>query len=150
MEFTGGKLELDKYKFSKISNERLNTCHPDLQKLMRAVMADQEMDFSILCGHREKEAQNKAVAEGHSKLKWPKSRHNKTPSLAVDVAAYPINNFDKDNTERTKKLANIIRKKAIQLGVPAFWGGAWDHFPDIYHWQLPEYYRDGGDDESSS
>ena len=128
------------YKFSKISLTRLGSCHPELQRLMKAVMADQQMDFSVLCGHRGKAAQNEAVRKGRSLLCYPHGRHNKIPSLAVDVAAYPINDFNADNTKRTEVLATHIKAKASQLKIPVFWGGDWTHFVDIYHWQLPSFY----------
>ena len=126
------------YKFSKLSLERLATCHQDLQRLMHAVMADQIMDFSILCGFRDKQDQNDAVKRGTSELCWPHGRHNHKPSLAVDIAAYPINNFDDDNTFRTKELAKFVKLKAKELKIPVFWGGDWTHFKDIYHFQLPD------------
>ena len=47
----------------------------------------------IVCGHRNKEDQNKAFAEGKSKLKWPKGKHNKLPSQAVDAAPYISGNI---------------------------------------------------------
>ena len=128
------------YKFSKLSLERLSTCHSDLQRLMNSVMLDQVMDFSILCGFRNKDDQDAAVARGNSELCWPHGRHNHKPSLAVDVAAFPITNFDTDNTIRTKRLARSILKKARHLQIPVFWGGHWSHLNDIYHFQLPDHY----------
>lgn len=52
-------------------------------------MADYR-DFSILEGHRGEAEQNKAYALGNSQKRWPQSMHNRTPSLAMDVAPYPI------------------------------------------------------------
>ena len=130
------------YHFSKLSITRLSTCHVELQRLMHAVMNKQAMDFSVLCGFRDKHDQNLAVKRGHSKLCWPYGRHNHLPSLAVDVAAYPINNFDKENTQRTKVLAALIEATARELKIPVFWGGHWTHLDDIYHFQLPEHYAE--------
>lgn len=128
------------YSFSSISLERLNTCHIELQRLMHAVMNLQEIDFSILCGFRDKHDQDEAVREGHSMLCWPHGRHNHEPSLAVDIAAYPIDDFNKDNTSRTIMLAKSVLGVATKLEIPVFWGGHWTHFQDIYHFQLPESY----------
>ena len=130
----------DAYHFSKTSLERLGTCHVELQRLMHAVMNEQAMDFSILCGFRDMHDQNEAVKRGASKLCWPHGRHNHMPSLAVDIAAYPIDNFSQDNTHRTKVLAALVQQKAKQLEIPVFWGGHWTHLDDIYHFQLPESY----------
>jgi len=76
------------YKFSRISSERLATCHPDLQVLFNEVI--KYFDCSVLCGHRGREEQEKAFSEGKSKLRFPQSKHNSTPSMAVDVAPFPI------------------------------------------------------------
>ena len=134
------KVKKPKYHFSNLSLERLSTCHVELQRLIHAVMNEQLMDFSVLCGFRDMHDQNEAVKRGTSKLCWPHGRHNHRPSLAVDVCAYPINNFDKENTDRTHILATIILQKARDLEIPVFWGGHWTHLNDIYHFQLPEIY----------
>ena len=128
------------YHFSNLSLSRLSTCHVELQRLMHAVMNEQRMDFSILCGFRNKHDQNDAVKRGTSKLCWPHGRHNHDPSLAVDVCAYPIDNFNQCNTARTMVLATLIQQKAKELKIPVYWGGHWTHLNDIYHFQLPESY----------
>ena len=133
-----------KYKFSTISMERLDTCHRQLKKLIMLVMAEQVMDFSVLCGHRGKVAQNEAVRKGRSLLCYPHGRHNKLPSLAVDIAAYPIDNFNNDNTVRTKQLSVVVKRVARANKIPVFWGGDWTHFVDIYHYQLPAFYANLG------
>ena len=45
-------------------------------------------DITIVEGHRAEARQNQMVAEGKSRLRWPRSRHNSTPSMAVDIAPY--------------------------------------------------------------
>ena len=72
-------------EFSERSREKLATCHRDLQAVMEAAIKGGP-DFTILCGHRTEEEQNRAVVEGKSKAPWPQSRHNSSPSRAVDVA----------------------------------------------------------------
>ena len=78
--------------FSTKSKERLNTCHRDLQILFNHVIL--ERDCTIVCGHRGEADQNKAFAEGNSKLRFPNSKHNIIPSLAVDVAPYEMDHID--------------------------------------------------------
>ena len=73
-------------KYSTISKSRLLTCHQDLQTLFNEVI--KYYDCTIVYGHRGEIAQNQAYAEGKSQLKWPNSKHNKWPSLAVDAAPY--------------------------------------------------------------
>ena len=72
--------------FSENSKIKLNSCHPSLQKI--ANEAIKQIDFTILCGHRNKIDQLIAFQEGKSKVQWPDSKHNKVPSLAFDIAPY--------------------------------------------------------------
>ena len=74
------------------SLSRLKECHPNLVKLIMRV--DEIYPVHVICGHRNEADQNKAFTENKSKLKWPESKHNKKPSLAVDVVPDP----DRDPT----------------------------------------------------
>jgi peptidoglycan L-alanyl-D-glutamate endopeptidase CwlK len=76
-------------KFSKTSKARLSTCHVDLQILFNTVV--HRIDCTIITGHRGQEAQDMAYSTGKSHKQWPDGMHNKTPSLAVDVAPYFVN-----------------------------------------------------------
>lgn len=75
-------------EFSKTSLSRLDTCHKDLQLIMSEVV--RLFDCSILEGHRGQDQQTLMFQKGFSKLEWPESKHNTVPSMAVDVAPYPI------------------------------------------------------------
>ena len=96
------------FKFGKRSLDNIAQCHPDLQKIARELI--KEMDVAVICGHRGEKAQNEAFAKGTSKLRYPKSKHNKTPSLAMDVCPYPINWQARakflEMRERMKKIAD--------------------------------------------
>lgn len=79
------------------SLSRLATCDPELRHLVRALAADIDArpglyvhDITVLCGHRGKADQEAAFARGASKVHWPMSKHNSYPSLAVDLAPYPV------------------------------------------------------------
>ena len=72
--------------FSKTSLDRLATCHEDLIIFCNEFI--KHYDFAVICGHRGQEEQDKAYAQGFSKLKYPKSKHNSYPSLAVDLAPW--------------------------------------------------------------
>ena len=110
-------------RFGKTSKRRLATCHEDLQEILNEVI--KYFDCSVLCGHRGKADQNKAYESGHSKVKWPNGRHNKKPSIAVDVAVMVM---------------GIAKAKGIGLR----WGGDWDQdtevkdngFDDLPHFEL--------------
>lgn len=96
--------------FSNISKKRLTTCHQDLQTIFNYVI--KYFDCTIVCGQRDEKAQNKAYDDGFSKVRYPNSKHNKFPSIAVDVVPYPI---EWDNTERMKYFAGQVMGIAIML-----------------------------------
>jgi len=107
--------------FSKRSLNNLKTCHQQLQNLMyRAI---EQIDFTVLEGHREKELQDRYVREGKSQLEWPKSKHNADPSLAVDIVPYPI---DYSQRERFYFQVGHITGLAERMGIPIRVGMDWD------------------------
>ena len=97
--------------FGKKSQERLNTCDPRLVELFETVVED--FDCTILQGYRDEKEQNKAFEDGFSKLKYPDGSHNKYPSLAVDVAPYPI---DWKDRERFTYFAGFVKGIATSMG----------------------------------
>ena len=116
-------------KFGRKSRERLETCHSDLIVLFSAVI--EEIDCSVICGHRNKEDQDKAVASGNSKAVYPKGKHNASPSNAIDVAPYPI---DWDDLDRFYYFAGWVLAKAEilrnvgEISHNIRWGGSWRKF----------------------
>ena len=127
------------YAYSKTSQARLDSCHPDLQKLFTALA--QDWNISIICGNRSKEDQNAAVAAGKSKTPFPKSKHNAVPSLAVDAALYPI---DWNDTGRHYMFAGMVKQMAKELGINLRCGADWDgdnetkdqKFNDLVHFEV--------------
>lgn len=129
--------------FSDKSLARLNTCDLRLQNIMREAI--EVSDFSILCGHRDKATQDQVFKDGMSQLRWPDSRHNKTPALAVDVAPYPIQWPDAENDSKYEHasrmgrfyfLAGLIMGIAHKHDIGITWGGAWRRFKDYGHFEL--------------
>lgn len=114
------------YQFGPASQQRLDTCHPDLQRLMAEVI--RLVDFSVLCGHRDEAEQTRALNTGASKVAWPNSKHNSLPSLAVDIAPYPI---DWNNQARFAHLQGVVRGVAHMMGIRIRLGGDWDMDGDI-------------------
>ena len=113
-------------KFGKRSKAKLETCHPDLQRLFNEVI--KHFDCSILQGERGEEEQNEYYRTGKSKLKFPQSKHNSSPSLAVDVAPYPIDWNDK---HRFYYFAGFVKGIAASMGITLRWGGDWDGDNDL-------------------
>jgi hypothetical protein len=125
--------------FSERSTERLRTCDPDLFDLFQRVV--ETFDVTIICGHRGEEDQDRAVAKGASKLAWPRSKHNKTPSLAVDVAPWPL---DWNARDRFILLGGFVLGIAEEMGIDIRWGGDWndnrfmrdERLQDLVHFEL--------------
>jgi peptidoglycan L-alanyl-D-glutamate endopeptidase CwlK len=132
--------------FGAASRERLATLHPDLQAVMNEAI--QHRDFVIVSGHRGEAEQNKAFREGKSKLRWPNSKHNKKPSLAVDVAPYnaATRGIDWNDRAAFAALAGFIQGIAAARGLKLRWGGDWDQdgavaderFVDMPHLEIAE------------
>lgn len=126
-------------KYSQSSQEKLITCHEDIQKVFNEVI--RWFDNTIIWGRRGKESQNSAYASGNSKLQYPYSNHNKTPSLAVDAVPYPINWEDR---ERMTLFAGFVLGIASKFGIKLRWGGNWsmdwqvqdNSFDDLAHFEL--------------
>ena len=126
-------------RFGKTSKNRLGTCEEDLINLFNEVI--KHFDCSVLEGHRGQAKQDKYFNEGKSKLKYPKGRHNASPSRAVDVVPYPI---DWNDTDRMYYFAGIVKGIAISMGIKIRWGGDWDgdtevqdtNFKDLPHFEL--------------
>lgn len=125
--------------FSAASLRRLATCHPDIQRVMKEVI--RVFDITVLEGHRGEEAQNEAFRTGRSTLRFPQSRHNHRPALAIDVAPYPI---DWKDWRRFDLMAGYILGTASHMGIRLRWGGDWDSdhdmadqtFHDLPHFEL--------------
>ena len=121
-------------KLSNNSKKTLSTCDEKIQLLMNEAIKETPVDFSIVCGYRGEKEQNEAFKNGFSKLKFPQGKHNKNPSIAVDVVPYP-EMWDASN-EKWLKLSEHIKKTAAKIGIKIKWGGDWKTFVDKPHWEL--------------
>lgn len=127
--------------FSKSSREQLDTCHDDLRLI--ASNAIRVIDFKIIEGYRSNEKQQKLFDQNLSKAKPGKSKHNRYPSEAYDIAPYPI---DWKDTDRFIYFAGRMIEIARSLGIDLRWGGDWnmdthlkEKFKDLGHFEL--WYR---------
>jgi len=127
------------YKFGPRSMKNLSEAHPDLQRLFHIVI--QEYDCTIIEGHRTALEQNAVYHAGKSKLKFPHSKHNHDPSMAVDVCPYPI---DWNDYKRFYYFGGLVKGIASRLGIGIRWGGDWSGdndfndqtFHDLPHFEL--------------
>ncbi len=131
-------------KFSNKSDSKLKTCDIRLQILFNQVVKD--YDCSILEGYRSKEKQLTLYKEKKTKVKH--SKHNMSPSLAVDVIPYPLpDNWGEGNSKEKAKFyhfAGYVKGVAISNNIQIRWGGDWDSdnnfndqtFDDLVHFEL--------------
>lgn len=110
--------------FGKKSRERRDTCNEKLRGVLDEAI--KHYDFSIVWGHRGREAQNKAFEAGRSKVSFPRSKHNSVPSDAVDITPYPMGY--EATYEQFYEMATYILHAASALGVRIRWGGHWKNY----------------------
>jgi peptidoglycan L-alanyl-D-glutamate endopeptidase CwlK len=133
--------------YSAISEERLLTCHHNIQRVFRSVLKD--YDHSIAFGYRSKELQHELYTRGRTLVNgiWQitnpalvvtncdgdikQSRHNHVNSegepeaTAIDV--YPYFDGKMQTDERNLiYFAGKVMERARALGIPLTWGGDWD------------------------
>ena len=136
------------YKFSKRSKDNLASVSINLQKLFNEVI--KEIDCTVICGHRSPEEQFELYKKGrvNKDFKWivvdkakvvtnidgraKKSNHNYLPSRAVDVVPYPL---DWNDITAFKKLGEVVKRKAKELGIKISWGGDWQSLKDYPHFE---------------
>lgn len=131
-------------KFSQKSLDKLSTCDIRLQRVFEEVI--KHWDCTILEGHRDEETQNEYFRTGKSKLQWPQGKHNKKPSLAVDVVPYheKAPHIRWEDKEGFAYFAGFVMGIASQMGIKLRWGGDWDgdrdtknqSFVDMPHFEL--------------
>jgi len=133
------------FKPSKTSQERLSTCCPEIQLLFKRVLY--YIDYTVACGFRGEEDQDKAFADGFSKVKWPNSKHNKLPSEAIDIYPYVngrmVNGDEEGDREQIIYNAGYIKCLAKILGINICWFGDRNNDNvldkdrwDLAHWEV--------------
>ncbi|MCM0018912.1 MAG: M15 family metallopeptidase [Tagaea sp.] len=130
-----------------IARARLDTCHPDIIRVVVAVA--NTFLIQVITGTRSREEQAAVFAAGRSRAQWPNSYHNQTPSLAVDLApmvADPARpgrlTIDWNDLAGFQELADAMKHHAAAFGVPLEWGGDWKSFKDRPHFQLGKDHPD--------
>ena len=124
------------YKWGKTSKDRLATCDKRLQDMANMMLARSAFDLSIACGHRTEEEQNEAFEKGKSRAKFGQSKHNTFPSKAIDIWPCPVNWDEKDR--RWQEMALNAMWCAGKLGFEIVWGGSFNSFKDLPHFEVKE------------
>ena len=150
--------------YGSASQQKLNTCHPDLVTVFQEVVKG--FDNTIIYGERTPTEQFELYKQGRKQDangKWVivdkskvvtykdgttnKSNHNYSPSKAVDAAPYPI---DWKDTRRMDHFAGFVRGVAFRLKAEGKithnirWGGDFnmntevkdESFMDLCHYEI--------------
>jgi len=119
------------YKLSKRSKTNLAGVHSKLVSVVELAIQLTSVDFGISEGLRSEERQQYLFDTGKSKTM--KSRH--LDGRAVDVYAYVDGkaNWDRVYYER---IALALYIAADKLNYKITWGGSWDNFHDLVHFQI--------------
>lgn len=133
-------------RFSIKSQKILYTCDQRLQEICNKAI--KVIDFSVVSGHRDGAEQAELYSEGKSKLQFPMSKHNRSPSHAVDIVPYPVPKDwganDPMELARFYYLAGVMKCTASWLEIDIRFGGDWNsndifsdnRFNDLLHYEL--------------
>lgn len=114
--------------------------HPLLQDLVDEAI--KLIDFKILDAVRGRAAQERAVAQGHSKVHFGQSAHNYVPAIAMDLFPAPYDWNDKQSFIYLQM--KVIKPTAEKLKIPIRQGIDWNRngvitdesFVDMPHVEL--------------
>lgn len=122
--------------FSPSSLEKLSECDQRLQELFYEVI--KSFDCTIVCGYRGEKDQNKAFEEGNSEVEWPNSKHNSTPSKAVDVYPYYPSGIRWTDSEGHYFFAGFVKATALKMGIKIRLGADFDSDNDTQDQKLKD------------
>lgn len=131
-------------RFGRRSTKNILEAHPDLQRLFYEVI--KYFDCTVIDAYRPQEEQDEAYYTGRSQLKFPQSKHNVKPSMAVDVVPW----FTDAPHVRWKDMdtfyyfAGFVKGIAANMGINIRTGLDWDSdndfkdqsFQDAAHFEL--------------
>jgi len=129
-------------RFGRNSRKQLSTSDGRLQEIAHEVLKIK--DHAVIKGHRTEREQRSAYENGHSKLDWPNGKHNKLPSIAIDVQTSPVPDGEQELREEQLYLLGLYAGIGHMKGIPIRIGGDWDRdgeiadnsFDDFFHVEL--------------
>jgi hypothetical protein len=116
-------------------SDKLATAHPKLN-LWFLILKNHFPSAHIAWAFRGQADQDKAFAEGKSRLRWPRSKHNNMAngvpqSLALDLF-FLENGAAKWDIDAYRQIAEWSENDSY----PIKWGGSWKRFKDNPHFEL--------------
>ena len=127
------------FKFSSSSLNRLESVNYKLQEIAHLALSITKVDFGIPPngGYRSPEEQNNLFHNGKSQLDGYKKKSFHQTGKALDVYAF-VDGRASWEKEHLAMVAAAMIQAANQLGYKIEWGGLWDNFVDMPHFQLDE------------
>lgn len=125
------------FSFSEKSRERMRGVDERLVEVMNLALHLSKIDFGIppYGGLRSEEDQAFLYEEGKSKADGIKYKSKHQEGKAVDVYAYVDGKASWDE-EHLTHIATAVLQAANQLGVKLEWGGLWNNFIDMPHFEV--------------
>lgn len=132
-------------KWSKNSKRIYDQLDGRLQRLVTRIR-DEVTDISLTYGYRDRETQNTMYENGVTKVKYPNSKHNRKPAIAVDLQPYPYPEYEPKLWGALGYIAGHAHRIAAEEGFDIRWGGDWDrdgdmtdqNFDDLFHIEVYE------------
>lgn len=130
-----------RFPYGKTSLERLETV--DRRHQIAAMKVADKYDTSIIEGHRSVERQLELYEQRPRVTHVKFGKHNVKPSMAIDMAPYPI---DWSDEEQMVEFGYFVLGVYHGIGVPCRWGGDFDRdmewrdstFFDLVHFEIDE------------
>lgn len=132
---------MSQFQLSQRSLTRLIGVHPDLVAVVKLAIQHTAADFTVVEGVRTLAQQRENVAKGVSQTM--DSYHLPQAdglSHAVDLAPLVNRVIPWDDWEAFRRLADVVKVCAAELGVPVEWGGSWK-MRDGPHFQIPRNWK---------
>lgn len=119
------------FKLSQRSTDRMAGVNEDLVRVVGLAITRSPLDFSVTEGLRTVERQRELVAQ--KKSQTMKSRHIVGEAVDICVLIDGKANWDFENY---RKVADVFKACAKELGVTITWGGDWKTLKDGPHFQI--------------
>lgn len=131
-------------RWSAKSKRIRNTLDPRLQIVVDELLV--WVDISLISGYRDREEQNTLFENRKTQVRYPDSKHNRRPSLAVDLQPWPYPTNENDLRAALGYIAGLAMVIAKNHGWQLRWGGDWNRngdvtdngFDDLFHLELVE------------
>jgi len=108
--------------------EKLIHAHPTIREWFHQVK-DAYQTIHTSCVYRDEVAQMEAFQEGRSHVKWPNSKHNQMPSLAIDLFEITPDGVAKFDPVMMTKING-------HFGAALRWGGDFEKLKDFVHFEI--------------